>query len=96
MRDKTGASGLIALISCLHKKNEWAYEKEWRLAIPGWLMDKDSNYLVPKATGIYLGMKMNEADVESVTSIATAKQISLYKARSELDTIPKLIFEKVS
>lgn len=74
---------LIALLASLYKSPEWAYEKEWRLIIPGEIMPTDSPFKVPKPVSIYLGSKIGKSERENVIELCQAKGIPAFQMRTK-------------
>lgn len=81
------AVSLMAMIASLHKGMGWLPEREWRLVIPGGMVASDTNYMMPAAKAIYLGMSIAEADLQEIVSIASAKKIPVYKMETSLNSL---------
>ncbi|MEA4893630.1 MAG: DUF2971 domain-containing protein, partial [Oscillospiraceae bacterium] len=68
------------LYAVLRKSMDWAYEKEWRIVLSFFSMEKPGNIQLPKATAVYLGCKINDKNTEKIKDIAKHKSIPIYKA----------------
>lgn len=81
----------------LHKSNEWAPEKEWRMTF--FCMDPDIynqeySFAIKRPVAIYLGRKIKPINQKILLSIAKEKGIPVYKMNLLPNTyalIPKLI-----
>lgn len=70
---------LVALLASLYKSPEWSYEEEWRLTFPFGVIEQDTNFAVPKPTGVYVGAKINDNDFNEIRQIALINGIPLYR-----------------
>ena len=68
------------LIACLTKSKEWEYEKEWRL-IPFYVVDKGTEWHMPKPTALYVGAKANPDDEQWLKGFAQDNRIHFYKEK---------------
>ncbi len=66
------------LYSVLCKTEDWAYEKEWRICFGIEELGVPHNLQLPKATGVYIGVKMPDDDRKRVIDIAHRKNIPIY------------------
>jgi hypothetical protein len=80
LTNKEEFNDFALLIACLTKSKEWEYEKEWRL-IPYRVVDKQSEWSMPKPTALYIGAKATDNDKKWIKNIAHSKNIDLYQAK---------------
>jgi hypothetical protein len=81
------ALSLMGMIASLHKGTRWAVEKEWRLIIPGGMMEADTNFMMPSPKAVYLGKNTNEEDSEQIMAIAAMKKIPVYRMETSLTSL---------
>lgn len=76
--DRIGA-GNVLLLPALHKSPDWAYEKEWRLVLPG---HEGESVGMPIAKAIYLGARINSCLKKLLLEYASAKHIKIFEMRN--------------
>lgn len=81
----------------LHKSNEWASEKEWRMTffcLDSDIQNQEHSFGIKKPVAIYLGRKIKPINQKKLLSIAKEKNIPVYKMELAPNTYalkPKLI-----
>ena len=67
-------NNLFGILAALHKSPEWAYEGEWRFALP---MGESfpGAFPMPRPRRLYLGSRIPVGDEEAIMKIAQAKSI---------------------
>ena len=81
----------------LHKSNEWAPEKEWRMTffcLSSGIQNQEYSFGIKKPVSIYLGRKIRPINQKILLSIAKEKDIPVYKMELAPNTYtlkPKLI-----
>ena len=81
----------------LHKSNEWAPEKEWRMTffcLSSDIQNQEYSFGIKKPVAIYLGRKIRPINQKILLSIAKEKDIPVYKMELAPNTYtlkPKLI-----
>ncbi|BFT63106.1 hypothetical protein PMm318_A38650 [Pseudomonas moorei] len=71
-------NNMVAVIAALHKAKDWEYEKEWRIIIPDSPESPPQNFRAP-LKAVYLGSKISDMDASGIYSIATSKNLPVYK-----------------
>ena len=74
---------LIALLAAMYKSPHWSYEKEWRLIIPGGIIQDVSLFSAAPISAIYLGTRISGVDKELIRSVATKKNVALFQMRMQ-------------
>lgn len=77
----TQFNNLFGELACLLKAVEWAYEKEWRLVIPGGDAIPERKYPMPKPSRLILGARMSEDDAAIVVDIARRRRIPVFRVK---------------
>lgn len=81
----------------LHKSNEWAPEKEWRMiysSLRSDIQNQEYSFGIKKPVAIYLGRRIKPINQKILLSIAKEKAIPVYKMELAPNTYalkPKLI-----
>lgn len=74
---------LIALLAAIHKSPHWSYEKEWRLIIPGGIIQDDSLFSAAPVSAIYLGTRISDGDKELIRGVAAKKNVLVFQMRMQ-------------
>jgi hypothetical protein len=87
-------NNLYMKYAALHKSNEWAYEKEWRLLFSAGVMEKQQSYPMGKPKALYLGAMISKEDQGKIVDIAKNKGINVFKMElhnQHFRLLPKLL-----
>lgn len=75
----------ILIKSCLYKYKAWEYEKEWRIIYPeehNWLENKYNFNFSEAITAIYLGVNIEQKNLESIKEWTKDKNIKIYQMKT--------------
>lgn len=74
-------NNLFGVLPTISKSPEWSYEKEWRMIFPYGpnAPDEIRALSMPKPKAIYLGVKMNEENRDTIIQIAKERKVSVYQ-----------------
>lgn len=75
----------IWIKSCLYKYKAWEYEKEWRIIYPeehNWLEDEYNFNFSEAITAIYLGVNIEQKNLESIKEWTKDKNIKIYQMKT--------------
>ena len=71
----------LSLKTIIRKATDWSNEKEWRLIIPTTTSGPKSLPFKKRATGVYLGRRIDSFNAKILTLLAKEKHIPIYKMR---------------
>lgn len=71
----------LALKTIIRKATDWSNEKEWRLIILTTTQGPRSLHFNKRATGVYLGRRIDPFNAKILTLLAKEKHIPIYKMR---------------
>lgn len=80
--DKTNGIKLYKTFAVLRKRQEWNYEKEWRIIFPA---IEGNKVIMPRIKSVYLGCKINNKNLQEVMRISKAKGFDIYKSQIKSD-----------
>jgi len=64
---------LVAVLACMHKAQEWEYEREWRFILPFGDSFSEQAYPMPKPTRLLLGARIEPDKMRRLRQIADEK-----------------------
>jgi hypothetical protein len=94
LMEKKDFNNLYITISSMRKATEWMYEKEWRLIIIIGPSFTEKEYRFPKASKVFLGSKITDANKEKVLEICKGKGIEVYQGKPSLEKY-RIDFKKI-
>lgn len=83
LTDQNINAPLIALLAAMHKSPHWSYEKEWRLIIPGGIIQDDSLFSAAPVSAIYLGARISDGDKELIRVVAAEINTLVFQMRMQ-------------
>jgi hypothetical protein len=74
-------NNLFGVYPTISKSPEWSYEKEWRMIFPYGpsAPDEIRALSMPKPKAIYLGVRMNEENRDTILQIAKERKVPVYQ-----------------
>jgi len=92
--DRLGFNTELPILCVIHKCDEWKYEEEWRKVSITPTVEADHNLQVPTPTRVFLGSKMEKANVKELLAICVHKKIEVWQMRLANDKF-KLLPERL-
>lgn len=74
-------NNLYAFVACLHKSEEWSYEKEWRIVLPLGPGHPSYNRMAQKPKAVYLGAKISDNDKTKIIEISCKKNVPVFQMK---------------
>jgi len=94
-QDRGGFNVELPILCVIYKCDEWKYEEEWRKVSVTPTVQPDHNVLVPIPARVFLGSKMEAANVEQLRTICSYKGIEVWQMRLAEDKF-KLVPDRLS
>jgi hypothetical protein len=86
-------NNLFGQLMCLVKKDDWAYEREWRIVHAIGEPDANSEIAMPKPSAILLGSRVVPENENEIRELCSAHSIPLKRMVQSVDSYALSITE---